>query len=252
MASNTVYLITGANRGIGFGLASILLLRPNTTVIATARNDNTDVAALKALPKADGSTLIIKHLLISTTSTSEVENAHRLLAESLKSNGIEKIDVLIANAGVGSSFKSAIETPLSDVLADFYANTLGPISLYQTLVPFLKASANAKFIIIGSILGSIGAMMSGAPTLGYGVSKAGVHYAAKKIHGEEPEIVVLVVHPGWVQTKNGQNFADSIGVPAPPMTVEQSAGAVLAQVDQATKTTTSGSFVGYDGVVVPW
>jgi hypothetical protein len=89
-------------------------------------------------------------------------------------------------------------------------------------------------------------MMSGAPTLGYGVSKAGVHYAAKKIHGEEPEIVVLVVHPGlvfrfqredgvltmirWVQTKNGQNFADSIGVPAPPMTVEQSAGAVLAQV----------------------
>lgn len=34
----------------------------------------------------------------------------------------------------------------------------------------------------------------------------------------------------WVQTKNGQNFADSIGVPAPPMTVEQSAAAVVEQV----------------------
>lgn len=34
----------------------------------------------------------------------------------------------------------------------------------------------------------------------------------------------------WVQTTNGQNFADSIGVPAPPMTVEKSAEGVLAQV----------------------
>lgn len=34
-----------------------------------------------------------------------------------------------------------------------------------------------------------------------------------------------------MQTANGQNFANSIGVPAPPMTAEQSAGAILAQVE---------------------
>lgn len=165
-------------------------------MVATVRNETTDVASLKALPKGDGSNLIITYLSISTTSTSEIENAHKALAESLKAHGIEKIDVLIANAGVGSSFKSTLETPLSSVLTDFYANTLGPISLYQTLLPFLKGSTDPKFIIIGSILGSIGAMAPGAPSLGYGVSKAGVHYAAKKIHNEEDKIVVLTVHPG--------------------------------------------------------
>jgi xanthine dehydrogenase molybdopterin-binding subunit B len=33
----------------------------------------------------------------------------------------------------------------------------------------------------------------------------------------------------WVKTANGQNFADSIGVAEPPMTLEQSVNGVLAQ-----------------------
>ncbi|KAM3083819.1 hypothetical protein ACMFMG_002069 [Clarireedia jacksonii] len=102
-------------------------------------------------------------------------------------------------------------------------------SLYQTLLPLLKASPEPKFVIIGSILGRAGAMQLGMPTLGYGVSKAGVHYAAKKIHNEENKMVVLVIHPGWVQTEDGRNFANRIGGPEPPMTVEQSARAVIAQ-----------------------
>ncbi|KAI9650697.1 hypothetical protein NHQ30_000719 [Ciborinia camelliae] len=248
MASNTTYLITG----IGFGIASILLQRANSTVVVTVRNEATDTTSLKALPKADSSNLIITYLEISTTSTLKIENAHKALAESLKDQKIEKIDVLIANAGTGTGFKSTVETPLASISMDFYSNALGPIALYHTLLPFLKASTNPKFVIIGSILGSFGAMTPGAPTISYGMSKAALHYAAKKIHDEEEKIVVLTVHPGWVQTNNGQIFADSIGVPEPPMTVEQSSKGVVAQVDSATKTTTSGTFVGYDGVEIPW
>lgn len=118
------------------------------------------------------------------------------MAESLKAKGIEKIDVLIANAGSGTCFRSTVDTPLSSIAVDFYANTLGSIALYQILLPFLRASTNAKFVIIGSILGSIGAMMPGAPTLSYGTSKAAVHYAAKRIHDEEEKMVVLTIHPG--------------------------------------------------------
>jgi norsolorinic acid ketoreductase len=55
-----------------------------------------------------------------------------------------------------------------------------------------------------------------------------------------------------VKTGNGQAFADTIGVPEPPMTLEESVKGVLAQVDGALKTTTSGSFVSYDGTVIPW
>ena len=55
-----------------------------------------------------------------------------------------------------------------------------------------------------------------------------------------------------MKTGNGQAFADSIGVPEPPMTLEESVKGVLAQVDVASKITTSGSFVSYDGKVIPW
>jgi hypothetical protein len=36
--TNTIYLITGASRGIGRGLAEIFLARPNTIVIAAVRD----------------------------------------------------------------------------------------------------------------------------------------------------------------------------------------------------------------------
>ncbi|KAF5878590.1 putative aflatoxin biosynthesis ketoreductase nor-1 protein [Botrytis fragariae] len=180
MTPKTIYLITGANRGIGFGIVSILLQRANTTVVATVRNETTGVAPLKALPKADNSDLIITYLSIPTTSTTEIETSHKALTEDLKARDIKRIDVLIANAGSGTCFRSTVDTPFSSIAIDFCANTLGPIALYQTLLPFLKDSTNAKFVIIGSILGSIGAMMPGAPTLSYGTSKAAVHYEMRR------------------------------------------------------------------------
>jgi hypothetical protein len=56
----------------------------------------------------------------------------------------------------------------------------------------------------------------------------------------------------WVKTENGQNFADSIGVKEPPMSLEKSVNGVLEQVDSATKDTTSGTFVSYDGTPIAW
>jgi norsolorinic acid ketoreductase len=119
------------------------------------------------------------------------------LVDDLKPLNITKIDVLIANAGLGSSFQTTATTPLSSILTDFYVNTLAPIAFYQSLLPFLHAAGDgAKYVIIGSILGSIGGMAPGTPSLGYGVSKAGVHYVARKIYLEEERLVCLVVHPG--------------------------------------------------------
>jgi NAD(P)-dependent dehydrogenase (short-subunit alcohol dehydrogenase family) len=52
-------------------------------------------------------------------------------------------------------------------------------------------------------------MLPGAPSLSYGVGKAGVHYAAKKMHDEEEKIVVLPVHPGYVDSSD---FDNDVGV----------------------------------------
>lgn len=43
-------------------------------------------------------------------------------------------------------------------------------------------------------------------------------------------MISLAIHPGWVRTENGQNFADAVGVDMPPMSVEQSVEGILKQV----------------------
>lgn len=90
-SSNTIYLATGANRGIGRGLVTTLLQRPRVTVIAGVR----DVAAsiskdLLSLPTAEGSKVVLAKI---------DSNDHTTPFEAVKGlSDIEKIDVVIANA----------------------------------------------------------------------------------------------------------------------------------------------------------
>ncbi|KAE9371316.1 NAD(P)-binding protein [Stipitochalara longipes BDJ] len=247
MSSSTTYLITGANRGIGLGLAASLLQRPNTTVIATIRSLTTSTTDLTSLPVAEKSHLLIVPFTLSLSTTSA---SSETLLSTLAENKITKINTLILNAGLGSSFLPVLQTPLASVVEHFESNTILPITLFQTLYPLL--STPSKVILISSSLGSIRDMEGAAPTLAYGVSKAGANYFVRKVHFEHAAVVALAVHPGWVKTANGQNFADSIGVAEPPMTLEQSVDGVLAQIDGATKETTSGSFVSFDGSIIQW
>jgi NAD(P)-dependent dehydrogenase (short-subunit alcohol dehydrogenase family) len=41
-------------------------------------------------------------------------------------------------------------------------------------------------------------MEGAAPTLAYGVSKAGANYFVRKVHFEHAGVVALAVHPGYV------------------------------------------------------
>ncbi|KAK0119660.1 hypothetical protein ONS95_011097 [Cadophora gregata] len=257
MAKNNTYLITGANRGIGLAITAILLHRTDTTVIATIRTPTTPSSSLNSLSVAQTSKLLIVPLDFSNPSQSQDSFKNFLTTLNL-THGIDHIDTIIANAGIGSSFLSAKDTPLSSLTEHYETNALGPILLYQTLYSLLTAKNEEredderKFVLISSSLGSIDAMEGAMPSLAYGVSKAAANYFIRKVHFEEKGVVAIAVHPGWVKTANGQAFADSMGVSEPPMTVEASAQGVLEQIDNATKATSSGTFLSYDGTVLPW
>ncbi|TVY31310.1 Norsolorinic acid ketoreductase [Lachnellula subtilissima] len=292
MSPNTVYLITGGNRGIGFGLTATLLLRPRTTVIATIRSEKTAQDNLHALPVGENSRLIIMYLDLSayspeteTETEAKTNQAHRPLhtPENLyhvltATHHISHLNTIIASAGHGTSFHPLVSTSPSSLLQHFQINTLGPICLFQALYPLLEG-VESKFVLISSSLGSIAAMDTQAgtePTLAYGVSKAAANYFCRKVHFECESVTALAVHPGWVKTGNGQAFADAVGVKEPPMSLYDSVKGVLKQVrsfvffmrsngmevearltllqriDAASKMTTSGTFVSYDGSVIPW
>jgi len=246
---STSYLITGANRGIGKGLVTSLLARPNTTVIAGVRDPKAEVSkALASLPVASGSKLIT--IKLDSTSTTDAEVAAKTLASEYK---LTSLDVLIANAGVLQAFGPALETPAKELADVFNVNSIAPLVQLQGLWPLISKSAEPKFFIVSTNIASLG-LMEHIPlsALSYGVSKIAANYIVRKLHFENPELITVALHPGWVQTDMGWFAANSNGVKEVPVTVEQSVSGLLNVVDTATKGKESGSFIGYDGAVVAW
>lgn len=182
--------------GIGLGLVASLLLRPNTTVIATIRNRETSATALNALPNDASSKLIVAIL----SSASDTDAA--MMMDKIAEQGITHLDTIIANAGVGEKFESCLEEIVDELRRCFEVNTLGPIKLFQATHPLLKKAKEPKFIFITSSLGSIGAMANILPESGhleYGVSNAAANYFVRKVHFEHEHITAVAVHPGCVQ-----------------------------------------------------
>lgn len=205
-------------------------------MIGTLRSASTSSAALRALPTAASARLLLKTLDFASATPA----TYTTLAVELAVVGVRQIDVVVANAGIGRDFASAFSTLATSVRAHLDVNTLGPMQLYQALRGMLVAPAEAegegeggnvkKFVLMSSSLGSIGAMEGAVPSLAYGISKAAANYFVRKVHFEERDLVALAIHPGWVKTENGQCFADSVNVDAPPMEVEESARGVMEQV----------------------
>lgn len=68
------------------------------------------------------------------------ESAKKLFKSLEGKYGVEGIDVVIANAGVGDSFLSVLETGLSNCVEAVLVNTLGPVALYQVCLPNIPPS----------------------------------------------------------------------------------------------------------------
>ncbi|CAG8962182.1 hypothetical protein HYFRA_00005232 [Hymenoscyphus fraxineus] len=255
----TIVLVTGANRGIGLGLTSTLLLRPSHTIIATIRNASTPTDDLLALPTGHNSKLMIVYFDIPTNADA-LRAQGEGLKEQLGREGVKWIDTVVACAGLGDGFQSVRETGLEELMGGFWVNAMGVLVLFQGVRGLLLTKnegvggKEGKFILISSSLGSIGEMEGAVPSLAYGVSKAAANYLLRKISFEERGIVARAIHPGfvlpplsslslsllvfggeadwsrWVKTGNGQRFADCMGVVEPPMGVEESVKGVLEQV----------------------
>lgn len=146
----TVVLISGANRGIGKALLERYLERPNHIVIAGNRDpEHASSKALAKLPRHQESRLIV--VKIDATSATDAADA----VKSLEKDGIDHIDLVIANAGVSYRFGKVSEINIADVKDHFEPNVYGVVRLYQATLPLLLKSESPKWVTVGSIAGSI-------------------------------------------------------------------------------------------------
>lgn len=245
----TVYLITGANRGIGRGLVATYLARPSNVVVAAVRDPSHPTSkSLAELPKDPSSRLIVVKL------DSEVQSDAATAVEELGSkHGVSQLDVVIANAGVSDNYSPVAKLPMADLRKHVEVNGYGPILLFQAVLPLLEKSPAPKFVGVGSPIGSIGGMeMRPFPMAAYGVSKAVLHYVLRKIHFEHENIISFAIDPGFVQTDMGNSGAAFFGMKEATTPVDVSVAGIVAAVDGATKEKTSGHFAGFNGEEFPW
>ncbi|KAK2871608.1 hypothetical protein FQN49_003011 [Arthroderma sp. PD_2] len=224
MASNTtVVLITGANRGIGKGLLETYLARPNHTVIGTVRDLKTS-SNLSELPKNPSSSLII----VKIDSAYEAD-PFAAVRELESDHGISSLDIVVANAAILKGFPK-VEAVTSASMGEHYqVNVIGPVLLFQAVLPLMQKAFMPKFVTISSSAGSIGEMEQRPfPNAAYGPTKASLNYLTRKIHLEHEDIIAVPIDPGWPESDMGNFAAATFGLPAAELTVADSVQGLIA------------------------
>ncbi|HEY9831384.1 MAG TPA: SDR family oxidoreductase [Stenomitos sp.] len=218
------YLITGANRGIGYEYCRQLQERGDR-VIAVCRTADKDLRDLGVQVEAG----------VDITSDASVTD----LCDRL---GDTAIDVLINNAGILKG-ESLEDLNFDSIREQFEVNALGALRVTHALLPNLKAGS--KIALMTSRMGSIGDNTSGSG-YGYRMSKVALSMAGKSLAIDlKPRgIAVAILHPGLVQTR-------MTGFTSSGITPEESVKGLLKRIDELTLENT-GTFWHANGEVLPW
>lgn len=179
--------------GLGRGFVEDYLSRPNHTVIAAVRNvEHATTKSLTSLPKGAGSSIIIVKL-----DSASNEDAAAAIKELETVHGIDKLDIVIANAGIAKVFPTASKVKADDLLEHFQVNAIAVVYLFQAVLHLLEKAPNPKYIAISSSASTMGNMKDVlVPNAAYGTSKAALNYLMCKIHFEHPNIIAIPMCPG--------------------------------------------------------
>lgn len=188
-----IYLVTGASRGIGLALTRRLLERGDT-VVATARHpEDSDLARLEA-PEGR-----LHRVALDVADGDSVRAAAEETARK-----VDRIDVLVNNAGIGGGRAPVGAIAPEDVLKVYDVNAVGPLRVVQAFKPLTDRGEGKKLVFVTSKMGSIADNRSGG-AYAYRMSKAALNMLAKGLSIDlRPEgYLTLAIHPGWVKTDMG-------------------------------------------------
>jgi NAD(P)-dependent dehydrogenase (short-subunit alcohol dehydrogenase family) len=229
-------LVTGANRGLGLEFVRQLLARGDR-VVATCRHPGKATALNTLAGEHPGRLHVLPLDVADPRAIAELQRELLLLAD----DG-DRLDLLVNGAGVlhsGERFGSVSAVNLDD---SFRTNTMGPFLLTQALAP--RLADGARVANITSQLGSI-ANTTRFGTPSYDISKAAQNMATALLAAalRERGILVVALHPGWVQTDMG-------GLGANVTPADSVAG--LLRVIGGLKPADSGRFLDWRGQSLPW
>jgi short-subunit dehydrogenase len=186
--TNKVVMITGASSGLGRGMALEIASRGGHLGLLARREDllNEIVDETK------------RNNIRAIAATADVRDAKavRAAADRFREE-LGPIDVLIANAGIGTADHAVSLTPehAANVIG---INVLGAVNSVAAVLPEMVERKHGRLVAISSLAAYRGLAKSAA----YCASKAAVtaYFESLRIDLRHTGVGVTIIHPGFIKT----------------------------------------------------
>ncbi|MGJ5750050.1 NAD(P)-dependent dehydrogenase (short-subunit alcohol dehydrogenase family) [Streptomyces puniciscabiei] len=188
--SGKVALVTGASRGIGYGVAEALVARGDRVCI-TGRNED----ALKEAVDQLGADRVIG------VAGKAHDLAHQAEAVERTMEAFGRLDFLVNNAGTNPVFGPIADLDLDVARKVFETNVISALGFAQKTWHAWQKDNGGAIVNIASIAG-----LAPSPFIGaYGVSKAAmINLTQQLAHEFAPRVRVNAIAPAVVKTKFAQ------------------------------------------------
>ncbi|MER5577959.1 SDR family oxidoreductase [Streptomyces massasporeus] len=190
--SGKVALVTGASRGIGYGVAEALIARGDRVCI-TGRNEDALKEAVERLG-ADRAVYV---------AGKAHDEAHQAVAVERTMEAFGRVDYLVNNAGTNPVFGPIADLDLNVARKVFETNVVSALGFAQRTWHAWQKDNGGAIVNIASVAG-----LSPSPFIGaYGVSKAAmINLTVQLAHEFAPKVRVNAIAPAVVKTK----FAEAL------------------------------------------
>jgi NAD(P)-dependent dehydrogenase (short-subunit alcohol dehydrogenase family) len=236
-------LITGASRGIGYGLVQqYAVAHPKNIIFAAVRNPQGETSKnVTAFAKQHPNVHIIP--LDASNEKSITDSVAAV------SKVVDHIDLLINNAGVLIGGETLDSATTEGLISTYLTNVAGPFLVVRSYLSLLQKSSAPQVINVSSTLGSnVDAWKFGSPFLSYGSSKAALNYVNSVLSHAYPSILFLTIHPGWVDTEMGNAAGGK-----PPTVISDTVQAIRYYSAQKTVAKNQGEFLDVTtGQILPF
>lgn len=199
MSEQTIALVTGANKGIGYEIAAGLGAL-GWTVGVGARNAERRESAVAKLRAGGVDAFPVP---LDVTDDASVLDAARLIEDRAG-----RLDALVNNAGItGSAPQMPTTVDVATVRAAVETNVIGVIRVTNAMLPLLRRSASPRIVNVSSSVGSLTRQTTpGAETgpisVAYAPSKSFLNAVtvqyAKELRGTN--ILINAACPGYCAT----------------------------------------------------